>query len=188
MELRKFLEDQRTEYLQAFEILCQRIVDNGSHEAFLEPIDKVGVDDKQLAGFFPFFRYDILVKADNEEYYEVKVNINPAVFVSPEKFSVYDIEISIESFAWNGTVFIFSDKRFSMALIHDWHLKWIKPDRDQLKRELQEVIHTTACEFKEIETLISIDFGSIPLAGVFDLFEILSTNGVKRVTIKSLYE
>ncbi len=181
MELINFLTNQRQQYIEALIMLFQRLEREGQ-QAFLEAIDELEHVEPGHTLEFSHFRYDILVKSD-EEYYEVKGNINPSMFEKAKEYEQNSLEIFISSFVWNGCSISFSSLLLNIDLIKRWYLKWIRVDENNLGKELLGVIHNVSIESKKDGYQIVIDFGSAPIVALIELFSIFQKENVKKIFI-----
>jgi hypothetical protein len=127
MELIDFLTSEREEYLKGLKILFERL-ENAGQQAFVETIELREGEREKDNMLFDFFRYDILVKLDDDDYFEIKVNVNPSIYEIPKEFNEGPIEILLNSFVWNACSMSFSTLVLDMKLIRAWYLKWIQPD------------------------------------------------------------
>src|ERR1700760_2141953 len=100
MEFIELLSNQRKKYLEALTMLLNKLEKQGQ-ATLLEPLDEYKDDERNGKSLFSLFRYDILVKSD-ETYSEVKVHVNPLLLENPTIFKQGNVEISVDSFAWDA--------------------------------------------------------------------------------------
>lgn len=187
--LSEFLVQPRAAYLEAFEVALSDVADDPQYEGFAEVIDQVDAEEQDLDEQFPFFRYDVLAKTTGEEYFDVEVNIDPKVFAHPLIIKEGRMEITIESFVWNACAIFIPDADFKATLLAGWYVRWIKPEQDQMGVTMQEVIHSVTYSTELGEgSIVLVDFGSVPVSGVLELFKLLVDSGIEELVISSLFE
>lgn len=190
MEIVQFFENQRMEYLNALQTIHSRLNHEHKYEPIIEPIDQLKNGEEKENKLFPFFRYDILPKAEsNDGYYEIKVNVNPIKFAEPVILHHGRMEILIQSFVWNDCVVRFPEHQFNPKSLIVWYTKWIKPQQNQIGTTMQEAIHRVSIpEETENKNAIVINFGSIPTLGVIELFDIFSNDRIWKLAVTSFYQ
>jgi hypothetical protein len=187
MKLIEFLTSQREEYLKGLKTLYERL-ETAGQQAFVETIELREGEGESDNMLFDFFRYDILVKSDdNDDYFEMKVNVNPSTYKIPMEFNEGRLEILLESFVWNACLINCSTLVLDMKLIRAWYLKWIRPNENFFEIKAIGVIHSVTIQSDKSEKEIGVDFGSAPVAAVLELFSILAKANIDRVFIKSGY-
>ena len=186
MEIIEFLTGQREEYLKGFKTLFERL-ESAGQRAFVEAIELREGERENDNMLFDFFRYDILVKSDHDDYFEMKVNVNPSIYEIPIEFNEGPLEILLDSFVWNACSINFSILVLDMKPIRAWYLKWIQPDKSNFEVKTIGAIHSVTMRSDKIEKEISVDFGSAPVGAAVELFSILANANIESVFIRSGY-
>jgi hypothetical protein len=179
MDIVRFFESQRTDYLKAFEIMKTRLTRKDFY-LLTEPIDK-----ESNSKSFPFFRYDFLVKTNESEgYINTTTNVNPTLFKSAQLLKYDSIEMRLQSFVWNGCKLTF-DTNIKIDFLNEWYDKSIQPDNEQYDTAIKNVIHSVTFIDNKIAI---IDFGTVDCKKLFDLFDTLKISGVSKIIIESCYD
>lgn len=136
---------------------------------------------------YRLYRFDLASGAVNPPNF---TEVNPATHLEfdPAAFNVGGIMVDVSPFVWNGVEFVVSPPIKDAAVLQAWALRWIDPEETAIPDEfgLGAYVHSiTAPEARRDCTSFSVDFGSAPLSCFYGLLDVLSTLGVKSVSIHS---
>ena len=188
MNLKEYLEQQREDYIKAVQMVFMKVSHPMSvvKESFLECLETENISIPNEKEIFDFFRFDVLCKGSDGYFYDIKVNVNPDFEM--KAFKELDIEIVMKSFVWNACEFSFTLPSFDPNSLSAWFKYWIKPNKQELSKNIQETVHSISFEKKEEEVKVFLDFGTVHSEGIIELINLLCQEGVKKLFVQSMYE
>jgi len=180
MDLFTFFTERKNEYIKALQLGRDRLAGKEEYETFVDVLDnKPGTDPSS-------FRHDILIRVDKEHYFDLTMNVPPSVYPIPEYLELGQCRIVMESFVWNGCEIHFTDGKPDEKMLKDWYLKAFCPEKEQLNKEFINVVHSLS--FSRDKNSIVVDFGTYPVQGVLDFFDLLSRTCCTGLILRSAYQ
>jgi hypothetical protein len=182
MILEEIFEAVRNHYVSGYrEVLAEsRQEAPGVPEVLLE-IEGEGPE------IYRYYRIDFTT-GDAEDPELIEINGETHLEFEPVEVEHKGVDISVSPLVWNGVEFSVRPELRDDARIQAWALRWIDVEEGAEEDDdgLGAYIHTIgAPESAAGVTLFSVDFGSAPIASVFELLDALRESGARSIEMHS---
>nr|WP_063573474.1 hypothetical protein [Luteibacter rhizovicinus] len=185
MSIEVIIGAERERYVTSYIEAKARL--SASHEDIVGEL-LISINNDAIPYPYRYVRADLVSKDENGQpaLSEVRIDVDPAFEARGYDFGAFQVEVY--PFTWSSVQVVFDKEPRSLQQIEGWITRWL--DVEDRRASSDDGLSCAVHSFTQIETnghwwFLTGDFGTAPADALIEFVDLLASQGMSRIVLKS---